>query len=144
MMHYYLFMFLFYLLTMLCFWIGIVDSLGESYERYKLDYFDFGVLGFQPSNAPSKRLQATFTQEFFLCLFESFAFLVITHLHFNALTFPCGPCVSAYLIYLWSYFQHGFLLLLTVSPLPWISSIDIIDTYHQSISSIDIVNRYHQ
>ena len=35
-----LFMFLFYLLTMLCFWIGIVDSLGESYERYKLDYFD--------------------------------------------------------------------------------------------------------
>ena len=35
-----LLMFLFYLLTMLCTWIGLVDYLNETYDRYSLDYYD--------------------------------------------------------------------------------------------------------
>ena len=36
-----LLMFLFYLLTMLCTWIGVADYLGESYDRYSTNYYSY-------------------------------------------------------------------------------------------------------
>ena len=69
--------------------------------------------------------------------------MAITHRLFNAVTFPCAPCDSAYFTLSMVLFSRSVLDSFTGRPLPWISSIQIINGSHPCISSIDIMHPYH-
>ena len=55
----------------------------------------------------------------------------VTYPLFNAATFPCGPCGSAYFTLSMVFCLPWLLFFFTGGPPQWISSIEIIDTDHQ-------------
>ena len=102
------------------------SGLGKKYERSFGFLFIAAAVG---AHSYHRFSLATIYRIFFVYV----CILAITHRFFNAVTFPCGPCDSAYFTLYMVLFSPWVLEFFTGGPLPWVSSLNLINQSNQSI-----------